>query len=150
MGDADAQYELGRRLRVENPYVQSEQQAFYYLEKAIEQMVLDFLSDRNIHAKEMEKNDIQVKSKEIPEKEINYLGKSLAFKAMPMPTFYKEPISPIELKKAPQSNGSSESSTQSSHAYQCSSSYRNGRILHEKLFSAKNKKVKELLLEGRI
>lgn len=38
MGDADAQYELGRRLRVENPYVQSEQQAFHYLEKAIEQL----------------------------------------------------------------------------------------------------------------
>ncbi|KAI3973445.1 hypothetical protein MKW92_039400 [Papaver armeniacum] len=38
MGDADAQYELGRRLRVENPYVESEQQAFYYLEKAIEQL----------------------------------------------------------------------------------------------------------------
>ncbi|KAI3938722.1 hypothetical protein MKW98_011874 [Papaver atlanticum] len=27
MGDADAQYELGRRLRTENPYVQLEQQA---------------------------------------------------------------------------------------------------------------------------
>ncbi|MCL7038645.1 hypothetical protein MKW94_024642 [Papaver nudicaule] len=38
MGDADAQYELGRRLRIENPYVQSEQVAFYYLEKAVEQL----------------------------------------------------------------------------------------------------------------
>ncbi|CAK9182145.1 unnamed protein product [Ilex paraguariensis] len=38
MGDADAQYELGCRLRVENQYVQSDQQAFYYLEKAVDQM----------------------------------------------------------------------------------------------------------------
>ncbi|KAL6550228.1 hypothetical protein OROMI_020716 [Orobanche minor] len=38
MGDSDAQYELGCRLRAENPYVQSDQQAFYYLEKAVEQL----------------------------------------------------------------------------------------------------------------
>ncbi|GMY35888.1 Sel1-like protein [Fagus crenata] len=38
MGDPDAQYELGCRLRVENDYVQSDQQAFYYLEKAVDQM----------------------------------------------------------------------------------------------------------------
>ncbi|KAA0061595.1 hypothetical protein IC582_011916 [Cucumis melo] len=38
MGDADAQYELGCRLRVENKYVQSDQQAFYYLEKAVDQL----------------------------------------------------------------------------------------------------------------
>lgn len=38
MGDADAQYELGCRLRVENEYVQSDQQAFYYLEKAVDQL----------------------------------------------------------------------------------------------------------------
>lgn len=38
MGDADAQYELGCRLRVENDYVQSDQQAFYYLEKAVDQL----------------------------------------------------------------------------------------------------------------
>ncbi|PON87640.1 Eukaryotic elongation factor 2 kinase [Trema orientale] len=37
MGDKDAQYELGCKLRVENPYVHSDQQAFYYLEKAAEQ-----------------------------------------------------------------------------------------------------------------
>ncbi|XXG45684.1 hypothetical protein AAC387_Pa02g0701 [Persea americana] len=37
MGDPDAQYELGCRLRVENKYVQSDQQAFYYLEKAVDQ-----------------------------------------------------------------------------------------------------------------
>lgn len=38
MGDAEAQYELGSRLRVENDYVQSDQQAFYYLEKAVDQL----------------------------------------------------------------------------------------------------------------
>ncbi|KAL3535843.1 hypothetical protein ACH5RR_004304 [Cinchona calisaya] len=38
MGDKDAQYELGCRLRVENDYVQSDQQAFYYIEKAVDQL----------------------------------------------------------------------------------------------------------------
>ncbi|KAJ8751490.1 hypothetical protein K2173_016713 [Erythroxylum novogranatense] len=38
MGDPDAQYELGCRLRVDNDYVQSDQQAFYYLEKAVDQL----------------------------------------------------------------------------------------------------------------
>ncbi|OVA00449.1 Sel1-like [Macleaya cordata] len=38
MGDPEAQYELGRRLRIENNYVQSDQQAFYYLEKAVDQL----------------------------------------------------------------------------------------------------------------
>lgn len=38
MGDPDAQYELGCRLRVENENVQSDQQAFYYLEKAVDQL----------------------------------------------------------------------------------------------------------------
>ncbi|XP_042984409.1 uncharacterized protein LOC122313450 isoform X2 [Carya illinoinensis] len=38
MGDPDAQYELGCRLRVENNHVQSDQQAFYYLEKAVDQL----------------------------------------------------------------------------------------------------------------
>ncbi|KAL3825113.1 hypothetical protein ACJIZ3_021142 [Penstemon smallii] len=38
MGDPEAQYELGCRLRVENDYVQSDQQAFCYLEKAVDQL----------------------------------------------------------------------------------------------------------------
>eukprot|EP00262_Sarcandra_glabra_P017436 TRINITY_DN5981_c0_g1_i1.p1 TRINITY_DN5981_c0_g1~~TRINITY_DN5981_c0_g1_i1.p1 ORF type:complete len:271 (-),score=58.78 TRINITY_DN5981_c0_g1_i1:460-1272(-) len=38
MGDADAQYELGRRLRIENENIQSDQQAFYYLKKAVDQL----------------------------------------------------------------------------------------------------------------
>ncbi|XP_057485112.1 uncharacterized protein LOC130771510 isoform X3 [Actinidia eriantha] len=43
MGSPDAQYELGRRLRIENDYVQSDQQAFYYLEKAVDQLQPDAL-----------------------------------------------------------------------------------------------------------
>ncbi|CAB4284744.1 unnamed protein product [Prunus armeniaca] len=38
MGDPDALYELGCKLRVENEYVQSDQQAFHYLEKAVDQL----------------------------------------------------------------------------------------------------------------
>ncbi|KAF5197415.1 Binding isoform [Thalictrum thalictroides] len=38
MGNPDAQYELGCRLRVENEDVQSDQQAFYYIEKAVDQL----------------------------------------------------------------------------------------------------------------
>ncbi|KAL2319189.1 hypothetical protein Fmac_033065 [Flemingia macrophylla] len=38
MGDPDAQYALGCHLRVENDYVQTDQQAFYYLEKAVDQL----------------------------------------------------------------------------------------------------------------
>ncbi|XP_014492837.1 uncharacterized protein LOC106755241 isoform X2 [Vigna radiata var. radiata] len=38
MGDPDAQYALGCHLRVENDYVHSDQQAFYYLEKAVDQL----------------------------------------------------------------------------------------------------------------
>lgn len=38
MGDADAQYELGCRLRVENEEVQADHQAFYFLEKAVDQL----------------------------------------------------------------------------------------------------------------
>ncbi|CAA7406907.1 unnamed protein product [Spirodela intermedia] len=38
MGDPDAQYELGCHLRVQNENVQSDQQAFYYIEKAVDQL----------------------------------------------------------------------------------------------------------------
>ncbi|KAM3216218.1 hypothetical protein P3L10_025659 [Capsicum annuum] len=38
MGDPEAQFELGCRLRIENEYVQSDQQAFYYLGKAVDQL----------------------------------------------------------------------------------------------------------------
>nr|GEV75261.1 BTB/POZ domain-containing protein NPY2-like [Tanacetum cinerariifolium] len=40
MGDADAQYELSHNLRIENEGVHANQQAFYYLEKATDQVSL--------------------------------------------------------------------------------------------------------------
>ncbi|XP_020519389.1 uncharacterized protein LOC18428445 isoform X3 [Amborella trichopoda] len=65
MGDADSQYELACRLRAEDEAVHADQQAFYYLEKAV---------DQGHAGAAIAYGSLLLKGVEVPEK-INKLGR---------------------------------------------------------------------------